>query len=99
MWLLRGLLASVLWLVAGLVGLVGVILSVTVVLLPLGIPVLLLAKRIFGYSVTVLVPRKVRHPVAEAGKSTRRGLNRATTRGRGRKRSDKLTRAVSWLLS
>jgi hypothetical protein len=63
--MLRGLAAALLWLVAGLLGLLGVILSVTIVLLPLGVPLLFLARRVFGYSMTLLLPRTVRHPVRE----------------------------------
>ena len=63
MLIVRGLAASLLWLVAALLGLLGVILSVTIILLPLGIPLLFLAKRVFGYSMSLLLPGKVRHPV------------------------------------
>lgn len=44
--LLGILLGSVVWLVSGLLGLVGLLLCVTIILLPLGIPVLWLAKRL-----------------------------------------------------
>jgi hypothetical protein len=71
MWLLRGLGASLLWIVAGLLGLVGALLCVTIILLPVGIPLIMLAKRVFGYSMVVLVPGKVRHPAKNAKKSMR----------------------------
>jgi hypothetical protein len=45
--MLRWLGAGV-WIFAGLVGLVGALLCVTIILLPLGIPVLMLAKRLFS---------------------------------------------------
>jgi len=77
MWLLRGLAASVLWLVAGLLGLVGILLSATLILLPVGIPVLMLAKKVFSYSMVVLVPGKVRHPVHHAEKSAKGRLKDA----------------------
>jgi|tagenome__1003787_1003787.scaffolds.fasta_scaffold20906322_4 hypothetical protein len=77
MFLLRGLAASLLWIVAGLLGLVGALLCATLVLLPVGIPLLMLAKKVFGYSMVVMVPGKVRHPVQHAEKSTKRGLKRA----------------------
>lgn len=69
MWILRALAGSVLWLLAGIVGLVGVILCVTVILLPVGIPVLALARKLFAYSMALFLPRKVRHPVQELKKS------------------------------
>jgi hypothetical protein len=71
MWILRALAGSVLWLLAGILGLVGVICCVTVILLPVGIPLLGLARKLFGYSMVFFVPRKVRHPVQELGKSAR----------------------------
>jgi hypothetical protein len=74
MWLLRGLAASLLWILAGVLGLVGVVLCVTVILLPLGVPVLMMAKKVFAYSMVVLVPGKVRHPVANAEKSAKSGV-------------------------
>jgi hypothetical protein len=46
--LLRGLLGVLLWILAGLLGLVGVVLCVTIILLPLGIPVMKLAGRLFS---------------------------------------------------
>jgi hypothetical protein len=67
----------VLWILAGVLGLVGVLLSVTLILLPLGIPVLMLSKKLFSYAMTLMVPRKVRHPVAELGKSARRSAGKA----------------------
>jgi len=76
MWLLRGLGASLLWIVAGVVGLLGVLLSVTIILLPVGIPLLMLAKKVFGYSMVLLVPGKVRHPAEHAEKSARKGVRR-----------------------
>jgi hypothetical protein len=75
--ILRGLVGSLLWILAGLLGLVGVLLCATLILLPVGIPVLMLARRLFTYAMAVMVPRKVRHPVQELGKSTRRGAKDA----------------------
>ena len=62
MLLLRGLGASLLWILAGVVGLVGILLCATIILIPLGIPVLMLAGRLFRYSMVVLMPGRVRHP-------------------------------------
>ena len=68
---LRALVGSLLWILSGVLGLVGVLLCVTVILLPLGIPLLGLARRLFRYSMVFFVPRAVRHPVQELGKSAR----------------------------
>lgn len=76
---LRGLGGSVLWILAGVLGLVGVLLSATLILLPLGIPVLMLARRLFRYSMRLFLPREVRHPVQETGKSVRRGAKDASS--------------------
>ena len=77
MWILRALAGTVLWLLAGLLGLVGAILCVTIILLPVGIPVLALAKKLFAYSMVLFLPRKVRHPVDELKKSTGSGMSNA----------------------
>lgn len=69
---LRALLGALLWILAGVVGLLGILLSVTVILLPLGIPLLMLARRLFTRSVALVLPRKVSHPVEESGRSMRR---------------------------
>lgn len=69
--LLRGLLGSVLWILTGLLGLVGVVLCATIVLLPLGLVVLRLTKQLFGYSMALFLPRAVRHPVQESSKAAR----------------------------
>ena len=74
---LRGLGGSVLWILAGVLGLLGVVLSVTVILAPVGIPLLMLARRLFRYSMRLFLPRQVRHPVQESGKSLRRGAKDA----------------------
>lgn len=74
---LRGLGGSVLWILAGVLGLLGVVLSVTLILAPVGIPLLMLARRLFRYSMRLFLPREVRHPVQESGKSLRGGAKGA----------------------
>lgn len=69
---LRALAGSLLWILSGVLGLVGVLLCVTVILLPLGIPLLGLARRLFRYSMVFFLPRKVRHPAQELGKASRK---------------------------
>ena len=68
---------SVLWILAAVLGLVGAVLCVTIILLPLGIPVLWLAKKLFTASMAMMVPHKVRHPVAHAADSLRSGTDDA----------------------
>jgi hypothetical protein len=88
-WTGAGLLA----LLAGILGLVGVILCVTLVLMPLGIPVLFLAKRLFKTAGQLAVPRAVRRPVDELG---RRGSKMTKKAGRtGRKAAAKAADAGS----
>jgi hypothetical protein len=64
--LLRGVAGALLWIVAAVVGLVGALLCVTVVLLPVGIPLLFLARKLFTTSVQLLMPKKVAHPIKAA---------------------------------
>ena len=56
--MLRALVGSLLWILSGVLGLVGVILCVTVILLPLGIPLLYLARRLFKYSMRRVARRR-----------------------------------------
>jgi hypothetical protein len=60
---LRWVAASLLGLVAGIVGLLGVVLTATLVLAPIGIPLLFLARRLFGVCGRLVVPHAVRHPL------------------------------------
>ena len=70
--LLRGLCGALLWILAGLLGLVSLLLCVTIILLPLGIPLLRLTRTLFGKAIRLMLPRGLAHPVEE-------------TRRRGRK--------------
>lgn len=69
--ILRGLGGAVLWLLAAVVGLVAVILCVTVILLPLGIPLLGLARRMATNGARLMLPRAVAHPVKTLDKGGR----------------------------
>jgi hypothetical protein len=64
--LLRGLAGLLLWIVAAVLGLLGVILCATLILLPLGLPLLGYARRLFGLSMKMMLPRAVSHPIAAA---------------------------------
>jgi hypothetical protein len=100
MTVLRALLGSLLWILACVVGLLGVLLSVTLILLPVGIPLLFLARKLFKYSMTFFLPRAVRHPAQELGRKGRRSAGDAAdamgasgrTLKRARKRGRKLTK-------
>lgn len=70
--LLRGLLGGLLWILAAVVGLVAVILCVTVILLPLGLPLLAQARRMFTTSVRLMLPPAVAHPVRTMDKKSRK---------------------------
>src|SRR6202008_4547650 len=61
--LLRGLLGALLWILAAVLGLVGVLLCVTVILLPVGIPVVKLAGSLFARSLRLMLPPALAHPV------------------------------------
>jgi hypothetical protein len=78
---LRGMAGALLWVGAALIGLVGAILCLTVVLLPVGIPLVLLARKMFTSAVRLFMPPALAHPVREAGKSSRRGMKAARDTG------------------
>ena len=56
-------------------------LSVTLVLLPVGIPLILLARKMFSQAVLLLMPPKVAHPIKELGKSSKRKKDAAKDAG------------------
>jgi hypothetical protein len=68
-------------------GLVAAILCVTLILLPLGIPMLMLSRRLFTQAVRLMLPRAMAHPAKALGDSAQRKTGKAakTVRGRGRK--------------
>jgi hypothetical protein len=68
--LLRGLLGALLWIVAALLGLVGFVLCVTVILLPVGIPLLGVARRLLTSAVQLMLPRQLAHPIREPKRMT-----------------------------
>lgn len=75
---LRTLAGSLVWIVACLVGLVGALLSITLVLAPVGVPLLFLARRLFMSSFALFLPRVVRHPAEEL---RRKGQDAAASAG------------------
>src|SRR4051794_7176403 len=98
--LLRGLGGALLWIVASLVGLVAVVLCVTVILLPLGIPLLMVAKKMFGRSVGLMLPRALSHPIDEGSKRSKKGGKQVLTKAgkaskKGRKKVDKFDKSAN----
>jgi hypothetical protein len=75
--MLRAAGGSLLLILTGIVGLLGVILSITIILLPLGIPLLWLAKKLFRTSMALFLPRAVRHPAEGLSKKTGLGATGA----------------------
>ena len=69
--LVRGLLGALLWIVAALLGLVGLVMCVTIILLPLGIPVLGLSRRLITHAVQLMLPQSLAHPVKESKKKAK----------------------------
>ena len=70
--LLRGLAGALLWILSAVLGLVAVLLCVTVILLPLGLPLLGYARRLFTLALKLMLPRAVAHPAETATKSIRK---------------------------
>jgi hypothetical protein len=86
---LRWTAASLLGLLGGILGLVGALLCVTLILLPLGIPVLFLSRKLFKTAGQLVVPREVRHPVQEvrgrssdSAKSAKKSAKKKGRKGR-----------------
>jgi hypothetical protein len=73
---LRICLGLVVWSLTLILLLVSAILCVTVILLPLGIPLLLLTKKLFFAGLRLMTSRKVTHPVEELGKSLQATVSR-----------------------
>ena len=76
--LVRAIPGALLWILAAVVGLLGALLCVTVIGLPLGIPLLMGARRMFGSSVRLMLPSHIAHPVKEAKSSGRKKGRKAT---------------------
>ena len=83
--------ASLLGLLAGLLGLVGAILCLTLILAPLGIPILLLARRLFKSAGALVVARGIRHPVDELSRSGRDGAETAKGKAKRLRKKGKKT--------
>jgi hypothetical protein len=98
--LLRGLGGALLWVVASLVGLIAVVLCVTIILLPVGIPLLMVAKKMFGRSVGLMLPRAMSHPIDEGSKKSKQKGKQVSTKAgnaskKGRKKADKFDKSAN----
>ena len=79
----RWLGAGLLWILAGVVGLLGALLSITIILLPIGIPLLWLARKLGGMAGALVVPKAVRHPVQELGDRSSKASGAVSKGGKG----------------
>lgn len=70
--LLRAVAASLLWVLGLVLGLVGVILCVTIVLVPVGLAVLGYARRLFAYSAQLMAPHTTSRLADTKGRASRR---------------------------
>jgi len=97
--ILRGLLGALLWILAGLLGLVSLLLCVTLILLPLGIPLLRLSRSLFGRAIRLMMPRGLAHPVKETKRKGRKHVpdtpDLSGSAARVRKKARKKVRKVS----
>jgi hypothetical protein len=66
MGMLKGLGGAVLWILSLVLTLVALLLCVTIILLPVGIPLLGYARRLFTLSLKLMLPRAVTHPMKTA---------------------------------
>jgi len=80
--LLRGLLGALLWVVAALLGLVGFVLCVTVILLPAGIPLLGVARRLLTSAVRLMLPQALAHPIREPKRMTEDAIGDAAKKAK-----------------
>ena len=85
---IRGLLGALLWIIWTVLMLVAIVLCVTVILLPLGIPLFKLARRLIDKAILLMLPR----PIADPAGSLKRGSKKA--RKKGRKKGRKATKSM-----
>jgi hypothetical protein len=90
---LRGVASIVVWLLATVLLVVALVLCITLILLPVGVPLMLLAFRLYGYGVQLMMPRRrevKRHVRKQFGLRPRGSasgdLKRAGKRASGAKR-------------
>ena len=76
--ILRGMAGALLWIVAAVLGL-AVVLCITVILLPVGPPLLGVSRRVFGMAVRLMLAREVAHPVEQTRKRLRGQIDDASS--------------------
>lgn len=89
---LRSLGGGLLWVLGAVLGLVALLLCVTVILLPLGLPLLRLSRQLSGTAVRLMMPRPLAHPVEELGRSGRKARRRVRSEARSVASSGKRAR-------
>jgi hypothetical protein len=77
--ILRGVAGALLWILAAVVGLLAVVLCITIILLPAGLPLLGFSRRLFGLAVRLMLPGEVAHPVKQGRKRLRRQIKGVST--------------------
>jgi hypothetical protein len=78
----RAALGALTWVLAAVVGLLGALLCVTLIGLPLGIPLLRWARRMFTTAVRLMLPSHLAHPVKESKSAGRRRGRQAASKGK-----------------
>src|SRR5687767_10615527 len=66
--ILRGVAGALLWIVAAVCGLVAVVLCISIMLLPVGLPVLGGSRRVIGMAVALVLPSEVVNQVEQTRK-------------------------------
>ena len=61
----RALAGALLWVLASVIGLVGVLLCITIIGLPIGFFLVRRAGRMFSAAVKLMLPEEVAHPISE----------------------------------
>jgi len=89
---LRGLLGGLAFILACLLGLLGAVACLTIILLPVGIPLLMLARRLVGKSMRLFMPQALAHPTKEPRRRGRKA--RKATGKLGRKARRKMAKAT-----
>jgi hypothetical protein len=69
------------------------VLCITVILLPVGLPLLGVSRRVFGVAVRLMLPREVAHPVEQTGKRLRGQIEDASSQIKKSKPGEAASRA------
>ena len=72
------------------------LLCVTVILLPVGIPLLMLSRRMFTRSVALMLPRAMSHPVEESRKNAKKVSRKARKKAKekAKRQADKAAKKL-----